>query len=216
MLVDHFPLLGLRLRTPRLELRLPSPEELGALADVAVDGLHSPDTQPFLTPWTQQPPAEVARKVIQDHWRSLGAWSPRDWTLNFAVFHGETVIGRQSIGARDLSITQEVRTGSWLGQRHHGHGYGTEMRAAVLHLAFAGLNAEEAFSAAFEHNEASLAVSRKLGYRPDGTERQVVRDELAIDRRMRLTREAWHHNKTTEVTIDGLDPCRPLLGIDPL
>ncbi|MCW2861495.1 MAG: hypothetical protein JWP48_3203 [Actinoallomurus sp.] len=32
MLVDHFPLLGLRLTTPRLELRLPSPAQLATLA----------------------------------------------------------------------------------------------------------------------------------------------------------------------------------------
>ncbi|SDM83059.1 hypothetical protein [Allokutzneria albata] len=35
MLVDHFPLVELRLTTPRLELRLPSPEELATLADAA-------------------------------------------------------------------------------------------------------------------------------------------------------------------------------------
>jgi hypothetical protein len=32
MLIDHWPLLGLRLITPRLELRLPAGEELGDLA----------------------------------------------------------------------------------------------------------------------------------------------------------------------------------------
>ncbi len=40
------------------------------------------------------------------------------------------------------------------------------MRAAVLHLAFAGLEAEYADSDAFTDNAASLGVSRKLGYRP--------------------------------------------------
>lgn len=212
MLVDHFPVLGLRVRTSRLELRLPSPEELGALADVAVDGIHPAEIQPFLTPWTQQPPAEVARKVLRDHWRSLATWSPRDWTLNLAVFHGDDVIGQQSVAARDLAITREVRTGSWLGERHQGHGYGTEMRAAVLHLAFAGLDADEAFSAAFVQNTASLAVSRKLGYQPDGTDRLVVGDELAIDQRMRLTRTAWERHRAIEVTIDGLDACRAWFG----
>ena len=32
MLIDHWPLLGLRLITPRLELRLPSDAELSELA----------------------------------------------------------------------------------------------------------------------------------------------------------------------------------------
>lgn len=51
MLADHFPLIELRLTTPRLELRLPSPEELGALADLAAGGIHDPDVMPFLVPW---------------------------------------------------------------------------------------------------------------------------------------------------------------------
>ncbi|MCP3800659.1 hypothetical protein NLX83_15435 [Allokutzneria sp. A3M-2-11 16] len=42
MLVDHFPLVGLRLTTPRLELRLPSPE------DLASDGIHDPGVMPFV------------------------------------------------------------------------------------------------------------------------------------------------------------------------
>lgn len=47
MLLDHFPLLGLRITTPRLELRLPAGEELSRLdaagwcptVPVTLDGL---------------------------------------------------------------------------------------------------------------------------------------------------------------------------------
>lgn len=214
MLNDHFPLLGLRLTTPRLELRLPSPEELGALADVAAGGIHDPGVMPFLVPWTDRPPAEVARGVIQHHWLRLGNWTPQDWSLNLTVFHAGVVVGQQSIGARNLAITREVATGSWLGKRHHGHGIGTEMRAAVLHMAFAGLGAEEATSGAFEHNPASRAVSRKLGYQADGIERHAIRGAAALEHRLRLTRAAWEHHRAVPVTVDGLAPCLPLLGID--
>lgn len=51
--------------------------------------------------------------------------------------------------------------------RHRG--LGTEMRSAILHLAFDGLDAREASSEAFADNEASNAVSRSLGYEPTGT-----------------------------------------------
>jgi RimJ/RimL family protein N-acetyltransferase len=214
MLVDHFPPYGLRLRTPRLELRLPSPEELAELADLAVAGIHPPDALPFLTPWTLKPPAEVALRVVQRHWRALSKWSQRHWTLNFTVFHDGAVIGEQSISARELPVRREVHTGSWLGQRHQGQGFGTEMRAAVLHLAFAGLGVDEAVSGAFAHNTASLAVSRKLGYASDGIERQVVRDELVIDNRMRLTRAAWEQHRAVDVSIEGLDACRVMFGFD--
>lgn len=213
MLVDHFPLLGLRLTTPRLELRLPSSEELADLACVAAEGIHEPGASPFLVQWTDAPPEEVARSVILYHWRQLGAWSPDDWLLQFAVFHRGTVVGQQSLGARDLAITRQVRTASWLGRRHHGQGIGTEMRAAVLHLAFAGLGAEEAVSGALDHNVASLGVSRKLGYQPDGHRRHAVRGRLTIEHRLCLSRADWERSRTVPVRIEGLAPCLPLMGL---
>ncbi|RKS74330.1 RimJ/RimL family protein N-acetyltransferase [Actinomadura pelletieri DSM 43383] len=212
-LTDHFPLLGLRLSTPRVELRLPSPDELAALAELAAEGIHDPETMPFAVPWTDRPPADVARSVVQHHWLQLGTWEPRDWTLNLTVFHDGVPVGSQSLDARDLAITREVGTGSWLGRRHQGQGIGTEMRAAVLHLAFTGLGAEDATSAAFEENLASQAVSRKLGYRSDGLHRRVVRGGRVTDHRLRLSRADWERHRTTPVTVHGLAPCLPLLGV---
>ncbi|TDB78872.1 N-acetyltransferase [Actinomadura sp. KC216] len=214
MLVDHFPLLGLRLKTPRLELRLPSSEELADLAEVAAAGVHDPETMPFLVPWTDRPAAEIARGVVQYHWSRLGNWTPQDWSLNLAVFHNGSAIGVQDISALDLAITRRVATGSWLGRRYQGQGIGTEMRAAVLHLAFAGLDAQEAASSAFADNPASHAVSRKLGYQPNGVDRRVIRGALTIDHRLLLTRTAWEQHRTIPVTIDGLTPCLPLFGLD--
>ncbi|SFB43401.1 Protein N-acetyltransferase, RimJ/RimL family [Amycolatopsis marina] len=214
MLADHFPLFGLRLTTPRLELRLPSPEELGALADLAARGVHDADAMPFIVPWTDQPPAKVALSVVQHHWQQLGNWTPQDWSLDLAVFDSGVVVGQQSISAHNLAITREVRTGSWVGQPHQGRGIGTEMRAAVLHLAFAGLHAEEAISAAFDDNIASSAVSRKLGYQPDGVHRRAVSGRLTIEHRLRLTRASWEQQRTVPVRIEGLALCLPLLGLD--
>lgn len=214
MLVDHFPLVGLELTTPRLELRLPSSEELGDLAELAAGGIHDPAVMPFSAPWTDHPPEQVARNVIQHHWWELGSWTPQDWSLELTVFHGGVVVGLQSISARELAITREVRTGSWLGQRYQGRGFGTEMRAAVLHLGFACLGAEEAFSAAFADNAASQAVSRKLGYRFDGFQRHAIRGALSVQHGWRLTRADWERHRTVPVEVDGHAPCLPLLGID--
>ncbi len=90
--------------------------------------------------------------------------------LELAVIRDGVVVGIQGIGGRDFAVLREVHTGSWLGRRYQRQGIGTQMRAAVLHLAFEGLGAKPAVSAAFEDNPASLGVSRKLGYRDDGIE----------------------------------------------
>lgn len=93
--------------------------------------------------------------------------------------------------------------------RHQGQGIGTDMRAAVLQLAFAGLDAETAGSGAFEYNQISLSVSRKLGYEPDGIRRQAIRGRMVVEHRLRLTRVAWERHRTVPVTIEGLAPACP-------
>jgi RimJ/RimL family protein N-acetyltransferase len=210
--VVNWPLYGLRLRTPRLELRLPALAELDALAQLSVEGVHEPDAMPFAVPWTDLPPAERARSVMQFHWGTLASWTPQAWELQLVVFLGGVVTGTQSIGARDFAIVHEVSTGSWLGQRYQGQGIGTEMRAAVLHLAFAGLDAESAVTAAMIDNAASNAVSRKLGYQPSGLARRRVRDALAYEQRFALDRSRWEQCRTVPVEIDGLAACLPLFG----
>ncbi|MFJ9444486.1 GNAT family N-acetyltransferase [Kitasatospora sp. NPDC101235] len=213
MLTDHWPLLGLRLTTPRLELHLPTDDELAALAELAAEGVHEPERMPFLVPWTDLPPAQRARSVVQHHWLRRGNWSPDDWALNLAVLENGRAVGLQTLAARDFAVLRQVSTGSWLGTRHQRQGIGTEMRAAVLHLAFAGLDATEARSGAFEDNPSSFAVSRKHGYQPDGIARHVVRGRPVTERRLRLTRERWQARCSVPVTLDGLAPCLPMFGL---
>ncbi len=136
-----------------------------------------------------------------------------DWRLELAVVRDGVVVGTQGLAARDFAVLREVNTGSWLGRRHQGQGIGTEMRAAVLHLAFAGLGAEQATSGAFDDNPASLGVSRKLGYRDDGIERHVIRGRPATIRRLRLTRAGWLAARSLPVQIEGLEASRAFFGL---
>jgi len=210
---SRWPLADLRLHTPALELRWPTLSDLDALADLAALGLHDPDVQPFMIAWTDAPPDERARGTMQYHWSRWGAWKPSDWTLELAVVRQGVVVGTQGIGARDFAVLREVGSGSWLGRSFQGQGIGTEMRAAVLHLAFQGLAAQYAVSAAFADNPASLAVSRKLGYRDDGIDLHLVRGRPAVTRRLRLTRADWQAAQSVPVEITGLEPCLPYFGL---
>ncbi|WP_281070383.1 GNAT family N-acetyltransferase [Nocardia goodfellowii] len=201
------------MRTPRLELRMPSMEDLGALAGLAAEGVHDPAVQPFTAGWTDAGPDERARGLLQWHWRCWAEWRVASWALNLVVLRDGEVVGTQSVGARDFAVCAEVNTGSWLGLKHHGQGMGTEMRAAVLELAFALLGADSAVSGAFEDNLASHAVSRKLGYRFDGVEMHAVRGKPAMLRRLRLTRAQWETGPRMRVEVAGLPECLSLFGV---
>jgi RimJ/RimL family protein N-acetyltransferase len=212
-LVDRWPLFGLRVTTRRLELRYPDDELALALAELAVRGVHEPGAMPFSIPWTEAPPDELPRNSLQWYWRSRAELSPAKWHMDLAVLVDGDVVGAQGIFASDFVTRGGVETGSWLGLAHQGAGIGTEMRRAVLHLAFAGLGADFAETAAWEDNPASLAVTRKLGYEPNGDLIQLRGDIPTRMPRFRMTRERWEeHVAADDITITGLEPCLPLLG----
>jgi RimJ/RimL family protein N-acetyltransferase len=208
-----WPLAGLRLTTPRLELRVPADGDLTELAGLAAGDIHDPEVQPFGVPWTDAAPTDRARGTLQYQWSQRARWEASNWSLDLVVVHDGAIVGTQAISAPDFATLREVATGSWLGQPHQGRGIGTEMRAAVLHLAFAGLGAHYATSGAFTDNIASQRVSRKLGYADDGIERQVRRGQPATLLRLRLDRETWQATRTVPVEISGLEACLAMFGL---
>ncbi|RLV66810.1 Goadsporin biosynthetic protein [Streptomyces sp. CBMAI 2042] len=209
----HWPLHGLRIRTPRLELRLPDEALLDELASVGAGGVHAPDRMPFIVPWTDGEPDEVGRATYQHVLSTIAGWTAKDWHLSLAVLHEGEVVGRQDVMGREFGVRREVMTGSWLGLPHQGQGIGTEMRAAALHLAFEGLGARYAVSDARTDNAGSLGVSRRLGYEPDGLQIEVIRGEAVTLRRVRLDRAGWEKHRSVDVTVEGLDACRADFGV---
>ncbi len=75
----------------------------------------------------------------------------------------------QDLIGTDFAAFGTISTFSWLQPSFGRRSLSTEMRSAILHLAFRGLDAREAASEAFTDNEASNAVSKALGYEPNGT-----------------------------------------------
>jgi RimJ/RimL family protein N-acetyltransferase len=204
-LADYLPVYRLRLRTERLELRLPDLDDLVALADQAAAGIHDPDFMPFVVPWTECGPVERGRRTLQHQMGVIAGITPERWMLPLVVIHDGEIVGMQEVGAADIKVTREATTGSWLGRAHHGQGIGTEMRAAVLDFVFTGLGADFARSASFEGNGPSEGVSRKLGYRADGIDHKVLNGVRRQDNRWRLSREDWEAHRKHEVAIEGLD-----------
>jgi RimJ/RimL family protein N-acetyltransferase len=207
---DPWPLRHLVLRTPRLTLRSSDDEGLYELAELALHGIHPPEEMPFLQPWTDQRPDELVRGVAQHQWAARSRLRPTDWSVGFLARCDGQVIGVQDLSARDFAITREVSTGSWLGSAYQGRGFGTEMRAAVLLLAFDHLGATTARSGAYVDNPASLRVSEKLGYCRDGTGTFARRGKAATQIRLLLEASQLIRPEWT-LEVDCLDGCRELL-----
>jgi RimJ/RimL family protein N-acetyltransferase len=213
MTSGHWPFFDLRIRTPRLELRPDWDDGLVALGELAAQGIHDPATMPFGQPWSDLPSGgELERSVLQWNWRQRAELTPDKWRLAFVVSVGGRIAGIQGIEAEHFARCRVVETGSWLGREFQGQGVGREMRAAVLHLAFAGLGATEALSGAFHDNAASLAVSRALGYGNNGEHIRLRRSDPDRMVELRLTRADWERHRWPEpIEIDGLEACLPLL-----
>jgi RimJ/RimL family protein N-acetyltransferase len=210
---EPWPLRHLVLRTPRLELRPDDDEGLRELVDEAYRGVHPPEQMPFAVAWTDADPRYLGRGSMQFYWRQRAELAPEHWAINFLVRFEGCVVGTQGMTGRDFRIVREVETGSWVGMRHQGHGFGTEMRAAVLAFAFDHLGAVRARSGAFADNAASRRVSARLGYRSDGSAWTARRGQPVENVRLVLepadfVRPGW------TLQVEGLDECRPLLGAD--
>ena len=166
-----WPFAALRIRTPRLELRYPDDDDLVALGHVAADGIHDPGCDAVQRSVDAADARGSPAAVCCSTHGAIARRSQRDdWSLPFAVCVDGEPLGVQDVFAKQFAVRRTVETGSWLAQRAQGRGIGTEMRAAVLHFAFAGLGAEEAHSGSFVDNPASAAVSRHNGYVPNGEE----------------------------------------------
>jgi RimJ/RimL family protein N-acetyltransferase len=209
---QYWPLFGLRVRTPRLELRYPTDDDLVAVVALAAVGIHDADTMPFYVPWTRAESPELERGMLQYFWSQRGALSPTRWSLPLVVFEGRQAVGIQDLMAEQFPVTRAVETGSWLVRRAQGRGLGKEMRAAMLHLAFEGLGAAEAYSASFEDNAASDAVSRANGYEANGSALFAREGSPARSMKWILTRAGWEPRRRDDIEITGLQSCRTLLG----
>lgn len=182
---------------------------------IALAGVHPHDEMPFSTPWTDDDPAVLPANNVRYYASVRAGFTPESFDLQFAVRVGGELVGLQGLHARDFAVTGTVETGSWLGRSFQRRGIGTRMRQAVCAFAFDGLGAAEVTSGAFLDNPASLAVSRKVGYRPNGVVRRRRRpNEVAVHQKLVLTRGTFVRANPVEIT--GVPGLRRFLQLEPI
>ncbi|WGW12392.1 GNAT family N-acetyltransferase [Saxibacter everestensis] len=214
LLEELWPPYGLKISCGPLTLSPVQDGDFLALDRLVQSGVHDPNRMPFFVPWTDGEAEDVRLRLLQYHWSQRAAMKPESWALETAVRFDGVIVGCQAIKTKDYRVTRTGETGSWLGLEHHGKGIGTLMRQVICAFMFDHMDAAEVTSAAFTDNPASLAVSRKVGYRDNGTDRVERRDdELAINQRLVLTPDSFVRPEY-ELTVQGLAPFRKLLGLD--
>lgn len=203
-LAELWPATGVRIRSGDLELRWIDDDLLASLAEVAARGVHDAASMPFNHPWTRDTPAEVARSVLAFQWSArTRATGTGDLALELGVLVGGVPVGVQSASGRDWRVCRSVETGSWLGREFHGRGIGSPMRAALAWAFFDGLGARQLTSSAFVDNPASLSVSRRIGYEPNGVD-LINREGTAVrQQRFLLTRERWEERRQEHLRLLG-------------
>jgi RimJ/RimL family protein N-acetyltransferase/ribosomal protein S18 acetylase RimI-like enzyme len=208
------PLTKLRVRTPRLELRLATVAELRELARVARAGIHDPGQMPFEVAWTDSAGEPgFDDEFVAHHLGNLRDWRPEQWVLTLVAFADGRPVGVQALRGRSFAKEGTVDTGSWLGREWQGRGLGTEMRAGVLQFAFEGLGARSATSGAIQGNPQSLAVSRKLGYAVRGSHLVSPRGDPVEHLDLELQADDFASPVSVEIT--GLQGLLPLFGAEP-
>jgi RimJ/RimL family protein N-acetyltransferase len=212
MELTDWPLFGLRLSCRDVSLRPIREADLPHLADIQPDDYeHDPRAEmlPELD-WRQN----RRRIFYQEHWRHLGTWSPSSWTLDLAVEADGALVGVQSLEAEQFPVLRTVDSGSWLSHAVRGRGIGVAMRMAVLGLAFDHLGAVAAISSARSDNAASLGVSRRVGYRPNGVSLNDSGNGVVELTHVRLTSADWQASgQGRDVTVTGFEPCRAWFGL---
>ena len=214
---SRWPLAGLRLRTDHMELRPPTDEDLPELAD-----LYPPDVpyDPTLPVRAESECARAQQAVLRHVWRSRAELGSLSWRLCFAAYADGKLVGQQDLKAVDFPTRRIVESSSWIGADYRGRGLAKAMRAMVLHLAFEGFDARAAESESAEGNDAALGVTRSLGYTPCGDTYEIHEGVVEHMLWSRLTRERWALQRqgygVGTVTVEGLAPCRELLGLGPV
>lgn len=209
-----WPLFGLTVTTPRLQLRYATDDDLQELAGFRDGRVVSPGEEPFDgdSSFYGSGPA-AGWKAISGEWGARARTSPDWWHLSFAAIVDGDIIGQQNITGVDFAKVRTVNSFSFIAKAYRRRGLGTEMRRAVLHLAFDGLQALRAESDAFADNHGSIGVSRALGYQDNGTMLAPRPSGASLMLRFLLTRELWVATRSDDVGIEGLSRALPLLGL---
>ncbi len=209
----HWPLFDLRIRTPRLELRLPRDDDLYALIDAFQSGVHDPATMPFLVPWTDTPSPRREREALQWWWSQRAGWKPEAWNLTLCC-----VVDGRSSACRTSTPTTSPPAG-WSpparGWRSPTRGKASARRCALRCCTWPSSVWERRAPrpGPSTTTQPSLAVTRALGYQPNGDMVKMRRGVPHTCLEFVMDRDGFDRIRRDDIVIEHLEPALPMFGL---
>ena len=129
------------------------------------DNINNPDVRKYLT----------ARKPInlnQEHGFFEEVIS-RDEDVNLAIVSNNEIVGIISLEEDEKEI-RVAEIGIWIDTEHHKNGYGTEAAELITEYGFNELNYHKILARAYEENQGSNKIWKRLGFTHEGTLREQI------------------------------------------
>ncbi|MBB4268140.1 8-oxo-dGTP diphosphatase [Roseospira visakhapatnamensis] len=176
----------LPVRTDRLVLRPPTPEDVADVVALAGDWAVARHTGDIPHPLTDAPIRAWIGTTRQTHADGTG--------VSVLITEAETGAIAGAVTIAWHRHWPEAELGYWVGRPFWGRGYATEAVRAITDLGFATFDLAGVFSSTRGDNTASQRVLDKVGLRPDGGVLEVpapARGDTWMQARRALTRDDW-------------------------
>ena len=180
--------------TPRLVLRRQGPEDAPLIREAIDTSLAHLRAA---VAWAQTEPTTLA-VLAQRLAESAAAFDSGDaWVFTILDATAQRALGAAGVEPEEPALTalvgpDAVEAGYWLRADATGHGYATEVTAALTELAFTRLGAQRVVVCHDPANVASDGVPRRLGFRCFGTVRDAeLPGRQAADGAARAMTKVW-------------------------
>lgn len=132
----------------------------------------------FLTPWEPTWPADdLTRAAFRRRLRRHAEEMDRDEAYPFIIFRerDDAMVGGLTLGQVRRGVAQTVTLGYWMGAPYAGQGYMSRAVRAAASYAFANLRFHRIEAACLPHNERSMRLLERNGFRREGVARSYLR-----------------------------------------
>lgn len=132
----------------------------------------------FLTPWEPTWPGDdLTRTSFRRRLRRNLQEISNDEAYPFLIFHEEDdrLVGGLTLGQVKRGVAQSATLGYWMGMPYAGKGLMSRAVKAVTGYAFTSLHLHRIEAACLPHNEASVRLLERAGFKREGVARAYLR-----------------------------------------